>query len=271
MACVYVLKNKTNGHCYVWQTIQTFKRRWEHHLDHKDCNMVITRAIKKYGKDNFEKHVYYLPVNLLDYFEIELIKRLNTLAPNGYNLDSGGNKNKKQHPDTIKKLKESHIGFKPTEETKSKLRKAWQDPKYRKHMVEIHKGKSPVNKGKYKYPRIHKECPGCHKLFESNNGKREYKYCSKRCHGLCNSENNSSKRPEVRKKQSEKAKGRKLSKETKKKISEAQKGKIRVERITVLCIVCGKEIVKKITSPQKLCSFKCNRLHQILNKKAGQL
>jgi len=92
MACVYVLENKINSKCYVGQTIQSFKRRFKRHME---SDMLISRALKKYGQYNFNQYIYYLPENLLDYYEIEMIKRINSLYPNGYNLETGGNKNKK--------------------------------------------------------------------------------------------------------------------------------------------------------------------------------
>lgn len=260
MACIYVLKNKINGKCYVGQTIQKFRKRWEHHGDNKDCNMVITRAIMKYGKDNFERHIFYLSKELLDFAEIEMIKRLNTIVPNGYNCDSGGNAKKVVCEETRKKMSESRKKVKITDETRQKMKAAWDDPEYRKRMREIHKGKSPGNKGIYIYS-IDLICEYCHEPFKRDlraGGKKKRRFCSMECWGKYNSgENNASKKIEVRRKQSLGRMGIKLSEETKKKISEFQKGKLRTQRITIACPVCGKEIIKKISNPKKLCSHKC--------------
>ena len=94
MAAIYVLKNTVNNKLYVGQTTQTFRARARSHRSHNHNSMVIDRAINKYGWNNFEQHVFYVPESWLDYFETEMIKHLNSLARNGYNVDDGGNKNK---------------------------------------------------------------------------------------------------------------------------------------------------------------------------------
>jgi hypothetical protein len=227
--------------------------------------MVITRAIKKHGNDNFEKHIYYLPIELLDYFEIEMIKRLNTIVPNGYNCDSGGNKNKIVSLETRDKIRNSRLGKSLSESAKAKHKTKWQDPKYRKHMSDIHKGKAPGNKGIYIYP-TDLICEYCKQPFKRDlraGGKKKRRFCSMKCWGKHNSgENNSSKKPEIRKKQSKNRIGIKLAEETKRKISEFQKGKIRVQRITVFCLACGKGIIKRPSNPKKVCNSKCNGIYR---------
>ncbi len=111
--CVYVLKNKTTGRKYVGQTVDLIKRFSAYRRAGHNKNRFksyIDNAIIKYGWDNFEKNIFYIPEILLDYFEVELIKKLNTLHPNGYNLLTGGNKNKHPCIETIRKLSQSHIG-----------------------------------------------------------------------------------------------------------------------------------------------------------------
>ena len=66
--------------------------------------MLIDRSIKKYGVDNFDYIICNVPIEFLDQFEKDMILKLNTLSPNGYNLTTGGNKNKKQHKDTKIKI-----------------------------------------------------------------------------------------------------------------------------------------------------------------------
>jgi group I intron endonuclease len=184
MGIIYVLENKINSKKYVGQTRQTFRRRWTHHLDDRDCRMVITRAIKKYGPDNFQKHIYHVPNELLDHFEIEMIKRLGTIAPRGYNLETGGNDRKIMHPETIEKIRKQRIGSKASEETKNKQKAAWRRPGYREHMSEIHKGKSPGNKGVYKTPLAASICSVCGKIYYRKPGYKITKYCSKKCSGI---------------------------------------------------------------------------------------
>lgn len=123
---IYLITNKINGKQYVGQTSKSIKQRWSVHINAKN-NTFIYRAIKKYGKENF--HIDQIDTadstNELDWKEIYYIKILNTLAPNGYNLTTGG---------------ESRIGSsnpfygkKTTEENKRKTsertKKLFKDPK----------------------------------------------------------------------------------------------------------------------------------------------
>ncbi len=126
MGTIYVLENKINKKCYIGQTIRKLNRRMNvHKSDSRNIKKtVISRAINKYGMDNFIIHKYYVPINMLDYFEIEMIKQLNTLAPNGYNLNSGGNVNKIFTKEAINNMSKAHIGKsngKHSKETRKKI------------------------------------------------------------------------------------------------------------------------------------------------------
>jgi group I intron endonuclease len=108
MRNVYILKNKINGKMYVGQT-KNIKTRFQNHRKPSNNRMALNLAIKKYGWNNFDKYIFKdIPYNLTDCFEIELIKRLNTLAPNGYNIEAGGCSKKilsEEHKNKIKKTK----------------------------------------------------------------------------------------------------------------------------------------------------------------------
>ncbi|KKM99182.1 hypothetical protein LCGC14_1150470 [marine sediment metagenome] len=141
MIGIYILKNTINNKMYVGQSIN-FKNRMSKHRRPSVDDFVIDRAINKYGWDNFEKHLFYVPENLLNYFEIEIIKRLNTLVKNGkgYNVETGGhnarpnkeikqkisdsNKGRIVSHETRKKISEAVKGFKHTEKAKQKMSKA---------------------------------------------------------------------------------------------------------------------------------------------------
>jgi len=72
----------------------------------------------------------------LNDLEIEAIAKFNTLAPNGYNLDTGGNSGDSPSEETRRKLAEAHKGKTLSEETRRKI-------------SEAHKGKIPHNRSPY--------------------------------------------------------------------------------------------------------------------------
>ena len=104
-----------SGKVYIGQTKQKFEKRLQSHLSKsKSSNLYLYKSIRKYGWDNFIKEVVLdkIAEDKIDDLERQYIKELNTLAPNGYNLESGGNKNKhlsEEHRNKISKaLKYNH-------------------------------------------------------------------------------------------------------------------------------------------------------------------
>jgi group I intron endonuclease len=79
--------------------------------------VALKNAIQKYGWDNFKVETREVPVEMLNEEEQKQIKRLNTMAPNGYNLTSGGER------------------CKASDESKKRMstatKKLWEDPEYR--------------------------------------------------------------------------------------------------------------------------------------------
>jgi len=142
---VYKIKNKINGKCYIGQTTRSIEWRWKKHQQTSHC-ILLSNAIKKYGKSNFEVKcvVRCSSIEEMNACEINCIKLFNTLSPHGYNLDSGG-KNKiptaetkakisksikgKNHPnfgkkhskETKKRISEARMGIRPSKETRTKL------------------------------------------------------------------------------------------------------------------------------------------------------
>lgn len=139
---IYKITCKTNGKIYIGQTTGSLSGRWKRHT--WECTkskkvMAITKAIIKYGEENFiiEKIDEASSLEELNRKEIFYIFLYKSLSPNGYNLTNGGgnfkfsdetrmkisnsNKGRKASPETIKKLRESHLGHVVTEETKKKL------------------------------------------------------------------------------------------------------------------------------------------------------
>ena len=109
---IYIATNLINGKQYVGQTMRKLKERIAGHKCGKKKRVcLLTRAIKKYGIENFKWVSFSCPEEDLDWTESFLIKELNTQTPNGYNLESGGNINKHLSEDTKKKMRENHADF----------------------------------------------------------------------------------------------------------------------------------------------------------------
>lgn len=92
--CVYIHTNKINGKMYVGQTIHgdNPKRRWDNGNGYL-TNQYFSRAIKKYGWDNFEHEIIAskLTKEEADNFEKLLIINLDTTNSSvGYNIALGG-------------------------------------------------------------------------------------------------------------------------------------------------------------------------------------
>lgn len=88
---IYQITNLINGKIYIGKT-NNIQKRWSNHKCSSDPDMVIARAIKKYGVDNFKFEVLYkdIPIEQIDELEIKTIKEKNSQVPNGYNVASGG-------------------------------------------------------------------------------------------------------------------------------------------------------------------------------------
>ena len=93
---VYIYTNEINGKKYIGQS-QDIEKRHNQHLyrafrktDH-EYNSILHRAFRKYGVKNFSIEKIYCPLKEMNDKEVELIDKYNTLFPNGYNIQRGGN------------------------------------------------------------------------------------------------------------------------------------------------------------------------------------
>lgn len=90
---IYKITNLVNGKCYIGQTISAINHRFNQHIyksKEKNIERIISKAIRKYGKENFkieEISVAYTQEQL-NFAEEFYIKSFNTISPNGYNLMS---------------------------------------------------------------------------------------------------------------------------------------------------------------------------------------
>ena len=92
---IYKITNKINGKIYIGQTTTSLKRRWNMHKSasrKNRSNSALHSSISKYGYINFiiEPICSCFSEEELNLKEIYFIDTLNSLAPNGYNLKSGG-------------------------------------------------------------------------------------------------------------------------------------------------------------------------------------
>lgn len=98
MGYIYGIKNRINNKWYVGQSIYYPKERWRVEIaGYKQHNMVISKAIKKYGVENFDFIILEKDIieSELDEREIFWIKEKNSYLQ-GYNSTRGG---------------KSHIGY----------------------------------------------------------------------------------------------------------------------------------------------------------------
>ena len=224
---IYLITNKINGKQYVGQTIHSAEKRFAEHCKPSETTCrLLNRAIKKYGKEAFEFSVLEEVETLseLDAREIYWIKQMNTLTPNGYNLNGGGNGKGGVSQETREKLRESMIGKFDGE--KNPFFGRHHTDETRKRMSENHwdmRGANNPNYGKTFSPETKL------KLSQSKSGENHP------CYGKHLSEETKQKigaanrgkhlSAETIIKISEAKKGKTASEETKRKLSELRKGK----------------------------------------------
>ncbi len=160
MAYIYILTNNINNKKYIGQTVD-YKRRFEKYkYNISQSNQYILKAIKKYGWDSFSYSIYLCPIFLLDFIERFLIKLLNTLAPNGYNLETGGNKNKTFCKETCEKISiaskgENNAFYGKKHSLDSKLKMSDSRKEYYKNNDAYWKGKKLPEEVKVKLSEAH--------------------------------------------------------------------------------------------------------------------
>ena len=136
--CIYKLS--FGGKCYIGQTNCTMKRFTKHRTD-PGCRYLYN-AIQKHGWDNFSKEILYKDLTLdeANVLEDEMIEHYNSLAPNGFNLKTGGDQFEFSS-DTIRRMSDATKKQWESEEFK-KLRseaakKQWADEEFRRQASEV--------------------------------------------------------------------------------------------------------------------------------------
>ena len=160
MACIYMITNTENGKAYIGQTKNDAKTaRVNRHLN-GDGSRLIKQAIDKYGIDAFAWEILEDSIipEMIETYEINAIKKYNTITPNGYNLTSGG-EFYTHSEETKRKISESWKYRVVTDETRrkqSEAKRGSKHPNYGKPMSEEQKKKLSDAKRGRKLTEQHK-------------------------------------------------------------------------------------------------------------------
>lgn len=160
--CIYRIKHRTSAKVYIGQTFN-FKKRVAQHKGLRE-KTYITKALRKHGVDCFVFDIIEkgLTSEQVDERERYWIKwHDSTNKKYGYNIESGGNKNKTLSDETCKKISKRKTGSKASLRTKirmSESRRGENNNFYgkthsqetREHLSKVHKGSKHSEYTKYK-------------------------------------------------------------------------------------------------------------------------
>jgi len=126
----------SSGKIYIGQTIDKISKRMTRHRQGVKwgSKLAVHNAWRKYGEPEFEIIGEYKSHEDLHHAEIKAIKEYNTLVPNGYNLSKGGETAPSKNPIVATKISELAKGRLHTKKTKKlltkKLKERWKDTEY---------------------------------------------------------------------------------------------------------------------------------------------
>lgn len=184
---IYKITNKINGKIYIGQTVGSLNKRWNRHCRKNSGCLALINAIEKYGKDGFtiEQIDSSSTLEELNKKENEWVLKCNSLYPNGYNLNTGGN-NKRWSNETKLKMSKTHTGKLLSEKHKlsikrSVIEKLDQNPDLK------NKGRDKVSKSlkelysKSKHPKKDKKVSdeGKERISESKKGIKNHMFGKK--------------------------------------------------------------------------------------------
>lgn len=125
---VYIITNRLNGKKYVGQHSGTDLEKYLNSNLNRALNggnekRALYSAVRKYGRENFDIKplVIVATKEEVSYYEIELIKVLNTKSPKGYNLTDGGEGLLNPSEETRKILSAIFTGRVFSDETRKKM------------------------------------------------------------------------------------------------------------------------------------------------------
>jgi group I intron endonuclease len=154
---IYCVTNTKNGKRYIGQALsyeldgrrRGSNKRWIEHLSDarsgKLCCPYLENAINLYGPKLFEiMDIFVGDLVELDYYEQHFIAEYDTLAPDGYNLTTGGGNGRRASEATRRLMSMSRTGKTHRPETKQKISQALKGKKktaiHNKHNSESHIG-----------------------------------------------------------------------------------------------------------------------------------
>ena len=138
-----------NDKKYIGQTTKSIAYRFMRHCSDGTKSMLIAKAIKKYGKENFYIELIEVVDTLEEANEKEVfwVSHYNAFSPQGYNLKAGGRKYASMSEETRQKISKSNLGKKASLETLEKLRISHlghtPSEATRKKLSDFYKGKVP--------------------------------------------------------------------------------------------------------------------------------
>lgn len=159
---IYKIENKINGKIYIGQTKKDVSRRIATHI--KNNKHYVQKALNKYGLESFVISVIdeARTQESLDEKEKYWIKFYNCRAPKGYNCTDGGDgvRGYKFTEKDIEKNRQSHLGKKASEETKQRMSIAQKGKRiseeHKKRLSEFRKGTHPTEATRKKLSESHK-------------------------------------------------------------------------------------------------------------------
>lgn len=134
-----------NGKIYIGQTVRSMKARFSHH---KACmtagsTLPVHCAWRKYGEPSVSIIGEYDSKEALDAAEIQAIASQDCRIPNGYNIAFGGTGTGPTAPETRKKISDKAKGRKIDNSARRKeiARELWQSEEYRENIGKSLKAK----------------------------------------------------------------------------------------------------------------------------------
>lgn len=211
---IYLVTCLTTGKHYVGQTTGSVARRWTNHKSGAKAGRgyLLGSAIQKHGVENFTIETVATAQSMeeLNEKEISWIKQSNSLAPNGYNLKTGGSRGKNT-PEIRAKIGASNRNRQRTPEERKAMGKAARERVWTQESRE-----------KVRQANLGKKLPMGHPLRTANLGRKQTPETIEKRRAKQVGRKHT---PEAIEKMRRAATGRKLTPETKKKIGDVQRGR----------------------------------------------